>query len=112
MCWLIQIVGAYRKQMAPATTTISEVHMLFRQQQSLETRRSAADLAASRPHPRHYSNGDEQRLRREDGKPSYAANFTKCLPHDAHGFLMDPRDYEEWVRAIDSGEARDFRTLR
>lgn len=86
--------------------------MKFRTQQSQEIRRNAAELAASRPHPRHHNNGDEQRLHQEKGKPSYAGNFTKCLPHDDDGFLMDPRDYEEWVRAIDSGDPRDFKNLR
>ncbi len=85
--------------------------MTFRQQQSLETRRRAADVAAQRTHPQHRSNGDEQRLRQEE-HPSYAGNFTKCLPHDNHGFLLEPRDYEEWARAIDSGDPRDFRRLR
>lgn len=86
--------------------------MTFRKQQALEIRRSAAELAAARVHPQHRSNGDEQLLHQEDGKPSYAGNFTKCLPHDTNGFVRSPRDYEEWVRAIDSGDPRDFRNLR
>ncbi|NET02529.1 MAG: vanadium-dependent haloperoxidase [Sphaerospermopsis sp. SIO1G1] len=86
--------------------------MESRKQQSEQIRKNAADLAASRTHPRHHNNGDEQRLRREDGKPSYAGNFTKCLPHDQDGFLMNPRDYEEWVNTINSGDPRDFRTIR
>ena len=85
---------------------------MTRRQQALEVRRNAAEIAASRLHPEHRSNGDEQRLRWQDGSPSYAGNFTKCLPHDSDGFLIDPRDYEEWVRAIDSGDPRDFRRLR
>jgi hypothetical protein len=48
----------------------------------------------------------------EDGRPSYAGNFTKGLPHGGDGFLMDPNDYNAWVLAIDSGDPRDFRTLR
>lgn len=86
--------------------------MKTRRQQSQQIRQDAAALAASRPHPRHHGNGDEQRLRREDGIPSYAGNFTKSLRHDADGFLGDPRDYEDWVRAIDSGDPRDFKDLR
>ncbi len=86
--------------------------MSSRRQQALQTRRNAAELAAGRSQPQHRSNGDEHRLRREDGRPSYAGNFTKCLPHDNDGFVLDPRDYEEWVRAIDSGDPRDFRVLR
>ncbi|WP_047864863.1 vanadium-dependent haloperoxidase [Rubrobacter aplysinae] len=90
-----------------------------RRDKALEIRRGAAGIAASRSHPEHRGNGDEQRYRRdvnrngtERNEPSYIGNFTKCLPHDAEGFVLDPRDYEEWVRAIDSGDPRDFRGLR
>lgn len=86
--------------------------MTSRRQQALEIRRSAAELAAFRPHPVHRNNGEEHRHRFEDGRPSYIANFTKCLPHDNDGFLIDPADYDAWVRAIDSGDERDFRVLR
>ena len=86
--------------------------MQDRRKQSLEIRHTAAQLAATRPHPTHRSNGDEQRQRFEDGRPSYAGNFTKCLPHDDDGFLIDPNDYEAWVRSIDSGDPRDMKSLR
>ncbi|MDQ3584008.1 MAG: hypothetical protein M3495_21525 [Pseudomonadota bacterium] len=86
--------------------------MKDRRQQSLDVRQAAAELAAARPHPVHRSNGDEHRHRFEDGRPSYAGNFTKCLPHDSDGFLIDPNDYSAWVLAVDSGDPRDFRTLR
>jgi len=83
-----------------------------RRTESLQRRRSAAEMAAARPHPTHHNNGDEQRLRGDDGRPTYAANFTKCLPHDADGFLQNPDDYTEWVRAIGTGDPRDFAALR
>ena len=96
--------------------------MKSRRQNALEVRTDAAELAAARPHPTHYSNGDERRFRFEDipdvtdprhgNTPAYIGNFTKCLPHDADGFLIDPVDYDNWVRAIDSGDPRDFRRLR
>lgn len=86
--------------------------MGHRQQQALEVRRIAAEMAAARPHPRHPSNGDELRYRRTDGRPSYVASFTKCLPHDADGFVTDPLDYADWVRSIDSGDVRDIAALR
>lgn len=93
--------------------------MTFRQQQAREVRLAAAEVAAARVHPRHRGNGDEQRYRRDvsetgvvRNKPTYIGNFTKCLPHDNSGFLRDPRDYEEWVRTIDSGDPRDFRRIR
>ncbi|MGB5535390.1 MAG: vanadium-dependent haloperoxidase [Thiogranum sp.] len=96
--------------------------MKSRRQNALEVRTDAAELAAARPPPTHYSNGDERRFRFEDipdvtdprhgNTPAYIGNFTKCLPHDADGFLIDPVDYDNWVRAIDSGDPRDFRRLR
>ncbi|MBA3613576.1 MAG: vanadium-dependent haloperoxidase [Nitrospirales bacterium] len=101
--------------------------MGYRRNQALDIRQTAAELAAARPHPAHRSNGDEQRFRfefvpkpgdpqvndpRSGSPPSYIGNFTKCLPHDEHGFLLDPADYDAWVRAIDSGDERDFRSLR
>ena len=72
-------------------------------------------MSARRPVDTHRSNGDELRLRGggdDGGAPTYAGNFTKCLPHDEDGFLRDPDDYSEWVRAIDTGAAADFRGLR
>jgi len=86
--------------------------MSARQIESRERRRTAAEVAAARPPVVHHNNGDEQRLRDAHGRPSYAANFTKCLPHDEHGFLQDPSDYTEWVRSIGSGDPRDFREIR
>ncbi|MGH3695693.1 MAG: vanadium-dependent haloperoxidase [Pseudonocardiaceae bacterium] len=85
--------------------------MRSRQQQSLEIRRNAAELAAARVHPRHVSNGDEQLYRRADGQPSYIANFTKCLPHDDEGFVSNPLDYANWVRSIDTGDERDIAAI-
>jgi hypothetical protein len=86
--------------------------MSNRRQQALDVRQRAAELAAARPHPTHRSNSDEHRYRSEDGQPSYIGNFTKCLPHGCDGFLQDPNDYTAWVRAVDSGDPRDFRELR
>jgi hypothetical protein len=101
---------------------MEELTMKSRRQNALEVRTDAAVLAAARPHPTHYSNGDERRFRFEDipdvtdprhaNTPTYIGNFTKCLPHDADGFLIDSVDYDNWVRAIDSGDPRDFRRLR
>ncbi len=105
-----------------------------RRQGSRDVRENAADLAAARPHPRHRNNGEEQRYRRyvvvEDtcvdprakGKKkkerkapeckielSYIANFTKGLPHDTKtGLLLNPPDYRQFVRGIQSGDTADF----
>lgn len=95
--------------------------MTFRRQQALERRRAAAEIAAARPHPVYRSNRDEHRHRGlyPDPKggppkdlPTYIGNFTKCLRHDDDGFLVDPEDYSEWVRSIDSANPRDFVDLK
>ena len=86
--------------------------MKSRQTHALDIRYEAARLATARPHPVHRSNGDEGRHRAQNGHPSYVGNFSKGLPHDSEGFLIDPNDYQGWVRAIDSGDPRDFRALR
>lgn len=89
---------------------------------ALETRRSAAALAASRPHPRHVANGDELRYRRNiknpelpnmgKGLPSHIANFTKGLPHEIRsGYLLDPRDFQQFVRAMDQSDAQSIALL-
>ncbi len=86
--------------------------MQTRKQQAQQVRNNAAALAANRPQPTHRSNGEEFEYRRTDGKPSHIANFTKGLPHDDNGLLKDPRDYNQFVKAIDSGDPRDFRSIR
>lgn len=86
--------------------------MTARSIESARRRHLAADLAAARPPVVHHANGDEMRLRGPDGRPTYAGSFTKCLPHGEDGFLLDPRDYSEWVRSITSGDIRDVRALR
>ncbi len=86
--------------------------MTYRQQAAEQTRTLAARAAAAYPAPAHHSNNDERRHHDAAGKATYVGNFTKCLPHDEHGFLQDPADYEDFVKAIDSGDARDFAALR
>lgn len=97
--------------------------MKDRRQSSREIRNSAAELAHGRGSIQHHNNGDEARYRRSEatspsgkpqhGRPSYVANFTKCMPHDpATGLLINPRDYEDWVKACDSGDPRDMAALR
>lgn len=118
----------------------------FRRTSSWEKRQEANDMANQRPHPRHFSNGDEQKFRhqkdqrkilkchedhqkelnkhkREDkckdegsskikliGKPSYLVSFTKGMPHNYYtGLLNNPLHFQYFVRAIDSGDPRDFR---
>lgn len=102
-------------------------------------RQEANNLANQRPHPNHYSNGDEQKFRHKkdseilechkeehektnkhkhesvpkiklEGKPSYLVSFTKGMPHNYDsGLLNNPLHFQYFVRAIDSGDLRDFR---
>lgn len=90
--------------------------METRRQQAKQIRINAAELAASRPHPKHQSNGEEFKYRRptQDGKnePSYIANFTKGLPHDRQtGLLLNSADYKQFVLGIQSGDAQDFANI-
>ncbi len=84
--------------------------MESRQKTAQTTRENAAELASNRPHPRHKSNGEEHRYRKPDTKnPSYIGNFTKGLAHDINsGLLLNPSDYQQFVKGIQSGNAFDF----
>ena len=97
--------------------------MKNRRQNSHDIRTAAADLAFGRGYVQQHSNEDEAKYRRSEitspigsrlnGAPSYAANFTKCMPHDPKtGLLINPHDYEDWVKASDSGDVDDFSNLR
>lgn len=78
-----------------------------------QVREQAADLAASRPHPRHEANGDEQKFRNAAGKPNYAASFTKGMPHSFKtGLVQVATDFENFVLAIDSGDPWDIKEVR
>lgn len=68
-------------------------------------------MANQRPTVLHKSNGDELKFRRDsDGKPAYLVSFTKGLPHNYDtGLVLNPLHFENFVRAIDSGDVRDFR---
>jgi len=83
---------------------------MTRREQAQVVRVAAADLAATRIHPQHIASDDEHRFRRSDGKPSYLTSYTKGLRHSASdGLIEDPKHFQQFVRAIDSGEPRDFR---
>jgi hypothetical protein len=51
------------------------------------------------------SNGDEERFKGADGKPSYIGNFHKGLPHDAFG-EVDRKAYQSLLHALD--KKKDF----
>lgn len=68
-------------------------------------REDAAALAEGRNHPQHQANGDEQRY----SSAHYPLNFTKGLHHnEATGLVDDPRDFEAFRSAIDSGFVDTF----
>ncbi|MEM7080065.1 MAG: vanadium-dependent haloperoxidase, partial [Pseudomonadota bacterium] len=80
-----------------------------------QVRAQAAELAHHRVHPEHRANGDELRHRHGDpkhpnhGKANYVMTYTKGLPHDyVTGLVKDPDDVQTFVKAIDSGDPRDF----
>ena len=80
-----------------------------RAEQAQQVRKSAADLARSRGPVAHIANSEEYEYRNKDGQPSHIANFTKGLPHDTEtGLLLNPVDYQLFIRGIDSGTEADF----
>jgi len=86
----------------------------FRRNDAWNKRNEANQLANQRPTPPHKSNGDELRFRHKSGDfenlPSYLMSFSKGMPHEFKlGLLLDPLFYKYFVRAIDSGDPRDFR---
>lgn len=91
--------------------------MQSRKANAKAVRQAAAELAAKRPCPAQKSNGEEIKYRKAEGSPaqrkssvpSLIANYTKGLPHDENGLLVNAQDYQTFVRSIDSGDLRDFR---
>ncbi len=80
---------------------------VYRKNESRKVRVAAADMAFERSHPRHQSNGDEQRY----ASSHYPMNFTKGLDHDpVTGLIKDPRSFESFRKAIDEGYVDAFTT--
>ena len=74
------------------------------------TRLDAAKIALLRKHPPHKNNQEEFRYFNQNNQPTHIANFTKGLPHNlATGIIVDPGDYQQFVRGISSGDVRDFK---
>ncbi|MEM1051628.1 MAG: vanadium-dependent haloperoxidase [Pseudomonadota bacterium] len=70
-------------------------------------REDAAELAASREHPEHLANGDEQKF----ASVNYAMSFTKGLEHCSDtGLVVNKNDFDAFRRAIDNGEIEPFTT--
>jgi hypothetical protein len=99
--------------------------MKSRRIQARDIRLEAAQVAFNRSPVIHESNGEELQHRfgnagpnsnPEDalrsGQPSHLTNYTKGLPHrEDDGLIADPRDFQAFVRGIDSGDVRDFRDI-
>ncbi|MEM6770154.1 MAG: vanadium-dependent haloperoxidase [Bacteroidota bacterium] len=101
--------------------------MSRRRRNAHATRELAAEIAHNRIHPTHLENNDEHRFRHcpktaaehknHKGTPlgiekesTYLNSFTKGLPHNpVTGLVNNPKHYQLFVRAIDSGDFRDFR---
>ncbi len=78
----------------------------FRRKEAFAVRTDAAEMASSRPHPRHIANDDEHRY------PCYPASFTKGMPHDYDtGLISNPQVFVDFIKAIDSGDPRDFKDV-
>lgn len=83
-----------------------------RRSQAKQVRDEATKLAADRPHPQHVNNKEEYEYRdpSKGNAPSHIANFTKGLPHDSDtGLLLNPVDYQLFLRGIQSGDPVDFK---
>lgn len=105
----------------PVQRSISD--MSDRRQQAFQVRMDAANLASQREHPEQINNGEEFQYRDSHNNPTHIANFTKGLPHDHKGFLVVKSDttpepfkrgndsYLKFVKAVDSGDERDFRDI-
>lgn len=101
--------------------------MSLRRNNSQNVRNLAADTASHRPHHPQRENGDEHRFRHcpatakehkdSHGVPlgiekqaAHPVSFTKGLPHNpTTGLVNNPAHFQSFVRAIDSGDFRDFR---
>lgn len=99
----------------------------LRKKEAWDKRNEANLLSNGRPIKKHISNGDEHKFRHDektnnlhtcshnkkldvDKKPSYLVSYTKGLPHnEITGLVNDPDHFQFFVKAIDSGDPRDFR---
>jgi hypothetical protein len=86
--------------------------MITRRAQARTLRREAATWAYLRPHIDQATNGEEGRyLAAPPGSgPSYIANYSKGLPHNAFG-EVDPAAYRAMVRALVAGSPEGFEQI-
>lgn len=86
---------------------------MSRKENARAIRHAAAQLAYSRDHPIHETNGEETKLVGVDkNTPSYLTTFTKGLPHNPQtGLLYNPSDYDIFRTAVSSGNADDIKAI-
>jgi hypothetical protein len=81
-----------------------------RRTEAYAVREEAAELAALRPHPDHFNNGEESDYRNPSNQLSYIANFSKALPHTRLGEVV--RDaYLALLKALYSGDPDHFEQI-
>jgi hypothetical protein len=80
--------------------------MSTRRTTSRQVRQDAGEIAFLRQHDAPTCNGLESELRSAGGL-TYAANYSKGLPHDAQGHV-DPAAYRTFLRALTSGNHSDL----
>jgi hypothetical protein len=79
----------------------------YRRTAAKQVRDDASQMAYDREHPKHRSNGDEQRY----ATVNYAMSFTKGLEHDpSNGLIQNPNDFRAFRAAIDNGDVDAFTT--
>lgn len=76
----------------------------LRANRARQVRFDAALHQRSSPVPEQLNNGDEQRF------PTYFANYTKGLPHDAYG-NVDRAAYQRLLFAVQTGNPLDFEAI-
>jgi hypothetical protein len=73
-------------------------------------RDQASELASEYPYPPPVNNGEEVDYR-QAGSPSYVANYSKGLRHNALGEVL-PRSYESLLDALDSRDPQQFERIQ
>jgi PAP2 superfamily len=86
----------------PSSTKLSAAES--RRSHALSVRQNSAVLQSQRPLPQYSNNGDERSFR------SWAANFSKGLPHAQSG-EVEPGTYETLLAGLNSGRSDTFQKL-
>ncbi|WP_247512538.1 hypothetical protein [Bradyrhizobium sp. 157] len=84
-------------------------HLYHRRTEALKIRTEAAQISTLSEYPSHVSNGEEQDYSNAGG-PSFIANYSKGLPHNAFG-EVNRRAYRAMVRALHSRDPQLFEQI-